>query len=116
MGDWLENNVDWQFSRSRYWGTPVPIWICEGCDEKRIVTSAAELGLGDNADLHRPYIDAVTLPCEKCGGVMHRVPEVMDTWFDSGSMPFAQRGYPRQGRSEEHTSGLQSPCNIVSRL
>src|SRR5438552_1138942 len=98
MGDWLENNVDWQFSRSRYWGTPVPIWICEGCDEKRIVTSAAELGLDDKAELHRPYIDAVTLKCEKCGAVMRRVPEVMDTWFDSGSMPFAQRGYPRHGK------------------
>ena len=98
MGDWLENNVDWQFSRSRYWGTPVPIWICEGCDEQRIVSSAAEIGLDDKADLHRPHIDAVTLKCEKCGGVMRRVPEVMDTWFDSGSMPFAQRGYPRNGK------------------
>jgi len=98
MGDWLQNNVDWQFSRSRYWGTPVPIWICEACDEQRIVTTATELGLDDKADLHRPYIDAVTLPCQKCGGVMRRVPEVMDTWFDSGSMPFAQRGYPRKGK------------------
>ena len=98
MGDWLENNVDWQFSRSRYWGTPVPIWICEGCDHQRCISSAAELGLKDDVDLHRPYIDSVTLPCEKCGGVMRRVPEVLDTWFDSGSMPFAQRGYPRQGK------------------
>ena len=98
MGDWLENNVDWQFSRSRYWGTPVPIWVCDGCDEQRIISTAAEIGLKDTDDLHRPYIDAVTLPCEKCGGVMHRVPEVMDTWFDSGSMPFAQRAYPREGR------------------
>ena len=98
MGDWLENNIDWQFSRSRYWGTPVPIWICEGCDEQRIVSSAAEIGLDDKADLHRPYIDAVTLECEKCEGVMKRVPEVMDRWFDSGSMPFAQRGYPRNGK------------------
>ncbi|HKW72217.1 MAG TPA: isoleucine--tRNA ligase [Candidatus Dormibacteraeota bacterium] len=97
MGDWLENNVDWQFSRSRFWGTPVPIWVCEACDEKRIVSSAAELSLKDDVDLHRPYIDEVTLPCEKCGGVMRRVPEVLDTWFDSGSMPFAQRGYPRHG-------------------
>jgi isoleucyl-tRNA synthetase len=96
MGEWLRNNVDWQFSRSRYWGTPVPIWICDGCDSKRVVSSAAELGLKDDADLHRPYIDAVTLKCEKCGGVMKRVPEVLDTWFDSGSMPFAQRGYPRR--------------------
>ena len=96
MGDWLENNIDWQFSRTRYWGTPVPIWICEQCAEQRIVSSAKELGLGEDADLHRPYIDAVTLRCEKCEGVMRRVPEVLDTWFDSGSMPFAQRGYPRK--------------------
>ena len=98
MGDWLENNIDWQFSRTRYWGTPLPIWACEACDEKRIVSSAAELGLAADADLHRPYIDEVTLKCEKCGGVMRRVPEVLDTWFDSGSMPFAQRGYPREGK------------------
>ena len=97
MGEWLRNNVDWQFSRSRYWGTPVPIWVCEQCDEKRCVSSAAELGLKDSDDLHRPYIDAVTLKCEKCGGEMKRVPEVLDTWFDSGSMPFAQRSYPRHG-------------------
>ena len=96
MGDWLENNIDWQFSRTRYWGTPVPIWICEQCGENRIVSSAKELGLGEDVDLHRPYIDAVTLKCEKCEGVMRRVPEVLDTWFDSGSMPFAQRGYPRK--------------------
>ena len=96
MGDWLENNIDWQFSRTRYWGTPVPIWICEQCAEQRIVSSARELGLGEDADMHRPYIDAVTLRCEKCEGVMRRVPEVVDTWFDSGSMPFAQRGYPRK--------------------
>ncbi|HEY1419146.1 MAG TPA: isoleucine--tRNA ligase [Candidatus Dormibacteraeota bacterium] len=98
MGDWLENNVDWGISRSRYWGTPLPFWICEGCEEQRCVSSAEELGLKDDADLHRPYIDSVTLKCEKCGGVMRRVPEVLDTWFDSGSMPFAQRGYPRHGK------------------
>ena len=98
MGDWLENNVDWQFSRSRYWGTPVPIWICESCEEQRMVSSAAELGLKEDVDLHRPYIDEVTLKCDKCGGVMRRIPEVLDTWFDSGSMPFAQRGYPREGK------------------
>ncbi|HYL07498.1 MAG TPA: isoleucine--tRNA ligase [Candidatus Udaeobacter sp.] len=95
MGEWLRNNVDWQFSRSRYWGTPVPIWVCEGCGEQRCISSAAEIGLKEDADLHRPYIDEVTLKCEKCSGAMKRVPEVMDTWFDSGSMPFAQRGYPR---------------------
>jgi isoleucyl-tRNA synthetase len=98
MGDWLENNIDWQFSRSRYWGTPVPIWICESCEEQRCVSSAAELGLGDDADLHRPYIDAVTLKCDKCGGVMRRITEVLDAWFDSGAMPFAQRGYPRKNK------------------
>jgi isoleucyl-tRNA synthetase len=98
MGDWLQNNVDWQFSRSRYWGTPIPIWICEGCDEKRFVSSSAELGLKEDQDLHRPFIDGVTLECEKCGGVMRRIPEVLDVWFDSGAMPFAQRGYPRQGK------------------
>ncbi len=98
MGDWLQNNVDWQFSRSRYWGTPIPIWICEGCDEKRCVSSSAELGLKEDQDLHRPFIDGVTLECEKCGGVMRRIPEVLDVWFDSGAMPFAQRGYPRQGK------------------
>ncbi len=100
MGDWLENNVDWAISRSRYWGTPIPIWVCEQCEEQRCVSSAAEVGLADDADLHRPYIDAVTLPCEKCGGMMKRIPEVLDTWFDSGSMPFAQRGYPRKGAEE----------------
>jgi isoleucyl-tRNA synthetase len=100
MGDWLENNVDWAISRSRYWGTPLPFWVCDQCEEQRCVTSAAEIGLDDRADLHRPYIDQVTIPCAKCGGVMHRIPEVLDTWFDSGSMPFAQRGHPRHGTKE----------------
>jgi len=98
MGDWLQNNIDWQFSRSRYWGTPVPIWICEGCHEQRCISSSAELGLKEDTDLHRPFIDTITLKCEKCGGVMRRVPEVIDCWFDSGAMPFAQRGYPRHGK------------------
>jgi len=97
MGDWLENNVDWAISRSRYWGTPLPFWVCDQCEEQRCVSSAAEIGLDDASDLHRPYIDKVTIPCPKCGGVMHRIPEVLDTWFDSGSMPFAQRGHPRHG-------------------
>jgi isoleucyl-tRNA synthetase len=100
MGDWLENNVDWAISRSRYWGTPLPFWVCEKCGDQRCVSSAAEIGLDDSADLHRPFIDTVILPCEKCGGVSKRVPEVLDAWFDSGSMPFAQRGYPRHGEQE----------------
>jgi isoleucyl-tRNA synthetase len=100
MGDWLENNVDWAISRSRYWGTPLPFWVCDKCSEQRCVSSAEELGLKEDTDLHRPFIDSVTLPCQKCDGVMRRVPEVLDCWFDSGAMPFAQRGYPRQGKQE----------------
>jgi isoleucyl-tRNA synthetase len=100
MGDWLENNVDWAISRSRYWGTPLPFWVCDKCSEQRCVSSADELGLKEDADLHRPFIDSVTLPCKKCDGVMRRVPEVLDCWFDSGAMPFAQRGYPQHGKQE----------------
>ncbi len=94
MGNWLENLVDWNLSRTRYWGTPLPIWICEGCDARRCAGSAAELGLTVDDDLHKPFIDTVTLPCEGCGGVMRRVPDVIDCWYDSGAMPFAQRHYP----------------------
>ena len=113
MGDWLENNVDWAFSRTRYWGTPLPFWICESCGAERCVESAEELGLPPDADLHRPYIDEVTLTCG-CGGTMRRVPEVLDTWFDSGSMPFAQRGYPRAGREEfEATFPADFICEAI---
>jgi len=100
MGDWLENNVDWAISRSRYWGTPLPFWVCPSCGERRCVGSAEELGVDPESDLHRPYIDAVRLSCERCGGQMERVPEVLDCWFDSGAMPFAQRGFPRRGKEE----------------
>lgn len=94
MGNWLETLVDWSLSRWRYWGTPLPIWECDACDERRCVGSTAELGLTVQDDLHRPYIDRVTLPCQKCGGTMHRVADVIDVWFDSGAMPFAQYHYP----------------------
>ncbi len=97
-GDWLENNIDWALSRSRYWGTPLPIWRCEE-GHQTCVGSLAELSELTGADQsgldpHRPYVDDVVLPCPTCGQQAHRVPEVIDAWFDSGSMPFAQWGYP----------------------
>jgi isoleucyl-tRNA synthetase len=98
MGNWLESLIDWNLSRSRYWGTPLPIWVCEDCDEKFCAGGAAEVGLTVDDDLHRPFIDAVTLPCVACTGVMHRVPEVIDAWYDSGAMPFAQKHYPFENK------------------
>lgn len=97
MGNFLENLIDWGVSRERYWGTPLPVWVCEKCGKKHVVGSRKELhelsGCNEDIELHRPYIDKVTFPCE-CGGVMRRVPEVIDCWYDSGSMPFAQFHYP----------------------
>jgi isoleucyl-tRNA synthetase len=105
-GDWLNNNVDWALSRNRYWGTPLPIWRCPD-DHLTCVGSLAELGELTGADTegldpHRPYIDEVTFPCPAagCSHTARRVPEVIDGWYDSGAMPFAQWGYPHQGREE----------------
>jgi len=101
FGDWLENNVDWAFSRERYWGTPLNVWRCSSCGNYECVASVDELsakpaisGLTKDLDLHRPYVDEITFACPKCGGRMQRVPEVIDCWFDSGAMPIAQWHYP----------------------
>jgi len=104
FGDWLVNNVDWALSRERYWGTPLPVWRCED-GHTHVVGSFGELAERSGteiADHHRPYVDEVEFPCvqEDCGGTMRRVPEVIDVWFDSGAMPFAQHHYPFEGQQQ----------------
>ncbi len=115
FGSWLENVQDWGLSRNRYWGTPLNIWECE-CGERHVVGSIEELkSMSDNCpddiELHRPFIDAVTIKCPHCGKEMHRVPEVIDCWFDSGAMPFAQWHYPFEN---EDVFKENFPANFIS--
>ena len=115
FGDWLKNVQDWGISRNRYWGTPLNIWQCE-CGHMHSIGSIEELksmsdNCPDNIELHRPYIDAVTIKCPHCGKEMHRVPEVIDCWFDSGSMPFAQHHYPFENKELFES---QFPADFIS--
>ena len=116
FGAWLENVQDWGISRNRYWGTPLNIWQCEGCGKMHSIGSIAELKeLSDNCpddiELHRPFIDAVTIKCPDCGKTMKRVPEVIDCWFDSGAMPFAQHHYPFENKE---LFEKQFPADFIS--
>ena len=103
FGNWLENNIDWGLSRERYWGTPLPIWICDNCNHQHCIGSIAELkelgeDVPDDIELHRPYVDDVVLTCEKCSSPMHRIQDVIDCWFDSGCAHTAQWHYPFENR------------------
>lgn len=120
FGEWLENNVDWAISRDRYWGTPLPVWVCDRDDAHRVVIGSyaalaerAGVVLGTEFDPHKPEIDRFAWACDAagCGGRMHRTPEVIDTWFDSGSMPFAQWHYPFAGREEV---ARQFPADFIA--
>ena len=116
FGDWLENVQDWGLSRDRYWGTPLNIWECS-CGHRHSIGSIAELremsdNCPENIELHRPFIDAVTIKCPKCSGEMKRVKEVIDCWFDSGSMPFAQLHYPFENKELFHST--QFPADFIS--
>jgi len=130
FGDFLDNNVDWALSRERFWGTPLNIWTCTQCEHRAAPSSVAEIealnpeafakfyaakeadpSLNEHLIVHKPWIDAVTLPCGECGGTMERVPEVIDCWFDSGCMPFAQWGYPHQNKETFEKSW---PADFIS--
>ncbi len=107
FGEWLENNVDWALSRDRYWGTPLPVWICQSDDSHRVVVGSYDeladlMGqpLPEDFDPHRPYVDSVALPCRECDGTMKRVTSVIDAWFDSGAMPYAQWHHPFENQQE----------------
>lgn len=115
MGNFLENVIDWGLSRDRYWGTPLPVWVCEECGAIDVIGSKEELrekcGIQGDIELHRPYLDNLTCKCDKCGGIMKRTPEVIDCWFDSGSMPFAQYHYPFENESLFHQT---FPADFIS--
>ena len=117
FGNWLENIQDWAISRNRYWGTPLNIWECEGCGHQECIGSRAELEEKSNnkealtVELHRPYIDEITCKCPECGKTMRRVPEVLDCWFDSGAMPFAQHHYPFENKE---VFEKQFPAQLLS--
>lgn len=117
FGEWLENNIDWNISRERYWGTPLPFWVCAGCDHEVAVGGREELrrragALPEGFDLHKPSVDQVTLSCEKCGGSMRRTNSVLDCWFDSGAMPYAQHGWPHLPGSEQKLRD-QFPASFI---